>query len=386
MEKPLDIAVSLRLDIMPGREQLTGILRYVKEQGRNWNLRLKTWKELVDDISDNCMNARGYILSEVPPDTVSSFLSANSVPTVTIDTPSGLFKKRRCGITAIELDNAKIGRMGAEHFCSIGRYRTFAFVLDRDSSHWAESRCRAFVEYVTENGIPCQVYNEDNDAAMPEWLARIPKPLGIMVACDRRMVNVLEACREARLEIPEQVALLGVDNESMYCNFTQPSLSSIDPGLEEEGYRAAAELDSLISARRARPCRHLFLPPLRVVERESTAVLLPTAALISKATAFINGNAAKGIKVSDVVREIRVSRSLAELRFRQIQGESIRSAIEKRRLSLAKRLVETTDCRISEIVNSCGFTNRRQLERSFLKQEKTTATCLKIQTSSPMKS
>lgn len=368
VDKPLDIAVSLRLDIMPGREQLTGILRFVKERSRNWNLHLKTGKELVDDISNCCMNSKGYILSETPPDAVTSFLATTSIPTVTIDTPSELFDKRRYGITAIELDNAMIGRMGAAHFQSKGRYRTLAFVLDRNSSHWAEKRCSAFAKSASENGIPCCIFNDGNGIALHKWLARLPKPIGMMVACDRRMAQVLEACQEARLDIPEQVAILGVDNESMYCNYTRPSLSSIDPGLEEEGFKAAAELDSLLNARYPRPCKQLFLPPLRVVERESTAVLLPAVALIKKATAFINGNVSKRIKVPDVVREMKVSRSLAELRFRQIQGESIRSAIENRRLSMAKRLIENTDCRILEIVNSCGFSNRRQMERAFLRR------------------
>jgi LacI family transcriptional regulator len=366
MEKPRLITVSLRLDIMPGREQLIGIFRHVKKYGRNWNLSLKTQDELAAEIAaGHHIPSDGYIFSETPPASVSAYLAHSTTPLVTIDAPSGLFPSSRRNLTILELDNNMIGRIGADYFHAKGRYRSFAFIEDDKHSHWAVCRRDAFRAAAHRYGIPCLVYDASNDDTLADWLNALDKPAAIMVACDRRTIRVLECCRGNGLDIPRQVALLGVDNESMYCNFTQPSLSSVDPNLEEEGFRAAHELDILLRTRRPCPRKQTKLKPGHVVERESTATVLPAALLIQKALAFIDSHAAKGITPADVAREIRVSRSLAELRFRQIHGQTIHATLTARRLAIVRKLAETTTCRIGEIVRAGGFSNRRQVERLF---------------------
>lgn len=348
---------------MPGREQLIGVFRFVKSHGRRWNLLLLTHVELAEAFRrGEQLDADGYIVSEIPPQPVGNQLTSSHVPVVTIDSPPS-FVSRPEQVVNVELDNAGIGHMGAAHFFSMGRFLSFAFVPAKEERHWSMERAKAFCQAVRDHGFDCAVYAPDKEPPLTDWLRTLPKPTAVMVACDRRMIAVLEACRTAGIVIPEQLALLGVDNEEMYCNFTEPSLSSIDPGLEDEGFKAAAALDSLMRARKPRPSRRLHLKPLRIVARESTSVLLPAALMMRKALAFIEGNAARGIRTSDVVREMHVSRRLAELRFRQLCGKTIREAIVDRRLLLARRLLDNSRCSVGEIVRSCGFTNRRQFER-----------------------
>lgn len=368
MEKSKKVVVSLRTDIMPGREHLIGVFRFVKSHGRRWNLITLSHLELAESLRNGRLaDADGYIVSEIPPPPVSHVLSGLACPIVTIDSPKSFIDRTR-QVVNIELDNAGIGRMGAAHFLSMGRFMSFAFVPARENRHWSHERAAAFRYAVKGHGIGCSVYTPDKDPPLANWLQKLPKPAAVMVACDRRMIEVLEASQEADISIPEQLALLGVDNEEMYCNFTEPTLSSIDPGLESEGIKAAAALDRLMRARKPRQTQTVYLPPRRIVQRESTSAILPAAMMIRKARAFIDGNATKGIKPSDVVREMHVSRRLAELRFRQLSGKTIRETIIERQLTLAKRLLDTTSCSVGEIVTSCGFSNRRQFERLFKQQ------------------
>ena len=373
MEKSKKVIVSLRTDIMPGREQLIGVFRFVKSNGRRWNLTILSHLELAASLRNGKQaDADGFIVSETPPQPVRHVLSSLECPVVTIDSPTSFISRAR-QVVNIELDNAGIGRMGAAHFLAMGRFMSYAFVPAKENRHWSHERASAFQHAVKGHGLGCSVFTPEKDPPLANWLLKLPKPAAVMVACDRRMIEVLEACREADISIPEQLALLGVDNEEMYCNFTDPTLSSIDPGLEIEGIKAAAALDRLMCARKPRKSQTTLLPPRRVVQRESTSALLPAALMIRKAKAFIDGNATKGIKPSDVAREMHVSRRLAELRFHQLNGKTIRETIIERQLTLAKRLLDTTPCTIGEIVTSCGFSNRRQFERLFRKHFGNTA-------------
>lgn len=364
MKQVRRIIVSLRLEIMPGREQLIGVFRFIKSRGLNWNPIILTHDQFAAKLTEwGRVAADGVIISEVAPEPINTILSAQTLPVVKIDSPNDFIPTRK-NLTTINLDNQAIGRMGAEHFFGMGQFNQFAFVPSKESRHWSRERTQAFVSCVREHGHACSVFDHRR-GSLEDWLRNLAMPTAVMVSCDREMIGVLEACRTAGLAIPEQVALLGVDNEEMYCNFTSPSLSSIDPGLEAEGFCAAQELDRLLRDGKVKPHKFINLRPSRVVERESTSLILPAARMIQKAQVFINSTACKGIKVADVVRGMHVSRRLAELRFRQLLGRSIQSCILESRLAQARRMLERTKNPIQEIVMSCGFSSRRQLERLF---------------------
>lgn len=360
------IVIALRLDISPGREQLTGILRYIKQHGKDWDIQLRTREQLEGYPSNSLLSrADGIIASESQSEGITDYLATHNIPTVLIDAPKSLYRKRTHNITLVSLDNRSIGEMGVRHFMSRGRPTAFAFVTDKGRRPWAVQRAESFAKEVSKCHMPCRIFDDPDLKGFHDWLQRQPKPVAIMTACDRRLNDILECCRESKLKIPEQVLILGVDNDEMYCSHSSPTMSSIDPGLEHEGFIAATKLSRILSARRPLPKSSTLLQPVCIYERESTSRILPAAALIAKGMAFIDGNASRPIGVSDVVDAMGVSRRLAELRFRQLKEMSISDAIANRRLKLLTRKIKDSDCNVSELIKSCGFTNRRQLERLF---------------------
>lgn len=360
------IVTALRLDISPGREQLIGILKYIKRHGKNWDIQLRTRDQLLNTPASAFLtDVDGIIASESQVRDIANRISSCSIPTVLIDAPHDILKERKHNIALVSLDNQAIGEMGASHFFLRGRATAYAFVTDKECRPWAIQRAAAFAKAVRRNKAPCQIFDRPDLSVFQDWLQAQQKPVAVMAACDRRLNDIMECCRELKLDIPGQVLILGVDNDEMYCTHSDPSLSSIDPGLEREGAVAAERLDRILSSKRLRRRSSVFLRPVQVFDRESTSTVLPAATLIARGIAFIEGNANKPIGVSDVVAAMGVSRRLADLRFRQLKGTSISSAIGETRMKMVLVKAKSSRCSISELTKSCGFSNRRQLERLF---------------------
>lgn len=368
MGKLQKIVISLRLDISPGREQLTGIFRYMKKNGVKWDIQLRSHEKLLNDEGrDTILHADGLIASESQVASCVAEIENTSIPVVLIDAPKRFLPNRDSNIVLINLDNAAIGRMGARHFLSRGRPNAFAFVTDKENRPWARQRAEAFARNVRKLGFDCAYFDGQEKEALSAWLGHQQPPVAIMTACDRRLDFVQEACRANQLDIPNQVQLLGVDNDEQYCTHTNPSISSIEPGLENEGMMAADALDKMMKSSKPSPRKTILLAPQRICIRESTSKVLPATTLISKALAFIDGNVRKPIDVNDVVMALNVSRRLVDLRFRQLLNKSVSEIIAEKRIKLVLKRIEDHKCPTSELVLSCGFKNRRQLERLFRK-------------------
>ena len=198
--------------------------------------------------------------------------------------------------------------------------------------------------------------------ALTDFLASLPKPAGVMTTYDGRAAHVLNVCSAAGLAVPHQVAVIGVDNDEFFCNFSSPPLSSVLPDFEGGGRMAAEMLENLMAGHRP---REAHIPVRKVVVRESTAPLPPATALVESALAFIRAHATEGATAADVVRHLGVSPRLAELRFRELRGETIRAAIEKERLDLVKRLLRTTARPIGSIAREAGFKSPIRLSLLF---------------------
>ena len=171
-------------------------------------------------------------------------------------------------------------------------------------------------------------------------------------------------------QVPEQVSVLGVDDDVLLCDFTNPPLSSVKPDHEQVGYRAAAELDVLMNARTKttrKKARVVLCQIKGVTERATTKPLAPSSALIKKALDYIDKHACEGATVKDVVAHLGISRSLADLRFRETLGVSILDTLTKRRLNEVVRLLFTTDYSIKRISLTCGFNNIKHLKWLFKK-------------------
>ena len=345
-----------------GRDFLYGLSNYLKERP-SWSIRLMpTDEELSDDIVDAIRSGTfdGIV-------TDGGTLAENPVLQSHKGTALVVFGTRASGdqddnITYIQNDNRTIGRIGAQHFLGLGNFRSFGFVPTVRAHPWSLDRAAGFAEELARAGLKADVFAE---RSLTAWLQRLPKPCAVMTAWDSRAIEVVETAKKSGLNVPRQVAVLGVDNDELLCGFTTPSISSVYPPHKENGFAAGQALDRLFEKTGGGGNNVIVCSGARIVQRESTAPLTPASHLILSALEFIQKNAARNIRVDDVVSHLKVSRRLADLRFQELQGESILETITRIRLEeVAKRLL-TTRLPVSKIAKSCGFDNVSYLGKIF---------------------
>jgi LacI family transcriptional regulator len=185
------------------------------------------------------------------------------------------------------------------------------------------------------------------------------------MACnDFRGTQALDACRRAGIAVPEEVAVVGVDNEELVCTLANPPLSSVVPNARSIGYEAAALLDRLMRGE-PEPTTPLFIPPVEVITRLSTDVNAIADPEVATAMRFIREHACEGIAVADVLSQVPVSRSVLQRRFRGLLGRSIHGEIAGVRLQRAKQLLIETDLPLAAIAQRTGFSHVEYLCAAF---------------------
>jgi len=241
---------------------------------------------------------------------------------------------------------------------------------------WAAERAKAFVQCVEEAGFSCSTFRgrhrtprnwEPMQESICRWLDSLPKPLGLMAATDKRARHVLEACKKLSLRVPEQVAVVGVDNDEMLCQLATPPLSSVKQGTRQLGYQAAALLDKMMSGNTPSELKYV-IPPETVVRRRSTDVLAIEDMEMAAVVRFIRDHATEGIKARDVVQMAGVSRSTLESRFEAILGHSVHAEIRRVQLERAKELIAFSDLPLKHVARVSGFTSVQYLTY-FFRQE-----------------
>jgi LacI family transcriptional regulator len=268
------------------------------------------------------------------------------------------------GLPWVGSDHAGIGRLGATHLLVRG-YRHFAYA-GFTGELWAAKRRDGFKSAVEASGFPVSVYEStwrgpgvpqwDADSEkIVRWLSKLPQPLAIMTCNDARGLHVLDACARMDALVPEQIAVVGVDNEDFLCELCNPPLSSVEPDPERIGYTAAELLDSMMAGKKtAKPCS-IQIDPIRVVARRSTDALAIEDRNVAAAMRYIRDQAAHGCTVEDVLKHVRVSRSFLERRFRHYLKRSPQSEIRAVQMSRVKQLLVETDFTLERIAERCGF-------------------------------
>lgn len=375
---PRKVMVAFALSYGSGRDGLTGVFRHLGGRG-NWNLRLvQSEAELLAEISSarDGAGVDGFIVTApFVTEAVAAALSKTDVPTVLMNVPPEVLSSSRKNVVFVRNDDERIGVAAAQYFLSLGRFRSHAFVPTARAKDWCDRRERGFKAELARRGAPCATYAAGNSADAPAdrkalglWLKALPKPAAVMAAFDERALQVMECCREMRIDVPGQVALIGVDNDVLLCENAAVPLASVIPDNEQAGADAAALLDSLMRGRRRnaakRPETRTYMPK-GIAERASAKPISPAAGLISRAMVFIRQHAASDIRVPDVVGHLGVSRRLADKRFREYQGESILQTITRIRLDEVKRRLQKTNASIKSISTSCGFPDANYLKILF---------------------
>ena len=220
----------------------------------------------------------------------------------------------------------------------------------------------------------CHLYRPKEEGAAAEqvaeigrWIATLPKPVGIMACYDSRGQQVLDACRSAGLAVPDEVAVIGVDNDELLCELASPPLSSVVPNAHRAGYVAAARLDRLMAGKKVTPMAEL-IPPLGVANRHSTDAFALDDRAIVRAVRMIREHACEGINVSDVLKTVPLSRRVLEQRFQKLLGRTPREEILQVRLARVKQLLGETELALYQIAERTGFEHVEYLSVVFKRE------------------
>jgi LacI family transcriptional regulator len=267
-----------------------------------------------------------------------------------------------------------IGRMAVDCFLDRGSHRLAYCGLDE--MYWSRQRGETFRRRAVEAGCEIRVYEQPkgrkrrtDEAERPilaDWLRSLLKPTALLACNDDRAKQVLAACKMAALEVPDEIAILGVDNDELVCELEYPQLSSIALGVEAAGYAAATLLGELMTGhQRGRTRERIVVSPLYVVERQSTDVLAMEDGDVAAALRFIRAQAREGIQVRDVAEATALSRRALQQRFRRVLGRSIHDEIKRTRIDHMARLLVTTNLPITEIARLLQCTEVKNLARYF---------------------
>jgi len=268
------------------------------------------------------------------------------------------------GVPKIRPDNFGIGRLGAEHFIELG-FQNFGFAGFSDMA-WACERRDGFVETVRGAGHECALFDivypgdttpswvEHQISGLAVWLKKVPKPIGLMGCMDLRAQQLINAAHAADILVPEEVAVLGANNDPIRCELADPSLSSVALNSYQSGYRAASLLSDILAGRKVASFDQR-VEPISVVTRHSTDVLAVADRNVVSALSFIREQACSGITVDQVLQHAHVSRSQMERKFRQHIGRSPQAEIRRVQLRKIRQLLLETDFPLKQIAELTGF-------------------------------
>lgn len=310
------------------------------------------------------------IIARVDSADIAQALRRTGLPVVDVSA-----ERARSEFPRVSIDNRAVARLAAEHLLG-KRLRHFAYCGD-GTTLWSKQRGLAFASAIKAHGLACTEFQvkprepggwDSEVPALAKWLKQQARPLGLLACFDGRAQFVLEACHAARLNVPEEVAVLGVDNDELICELCDPPLSSVLPNARRTGYEAAAILTRLMAGKKPVAGDSREIEPVRVVERRSTDALAVNDRHVGAALQYIRAHAQDGIGMKDVLRAVPVSRTLLEKKFIQVLGESPHRHIKRLKLERVRQLLAETDVPIARIADMTGFESPSYLSAAFKKE------------------
>lgn len=268
------------------------------------------------------------------------------------------------GVPKVRPDNVGFGHLGAEHFIDRS-YQHFGFA-GFSNNGWSRERRDGFLEALGLAGRTCDVFDVDYpgdytpfwDAqqidALIAWLRRLPRPVAIMACNDLRAHQVISAAHAAGILVPEEVAVLGANNESIRCELACPPLSSVRPNAFQSGYKAAEVLATLMQ-KQDPDSFDIRVESIGIATRPSTDVLAINNRNVTIALTHIRQKACEGLTVNAVAKEAYISRSQLEKKFRRYLGRSPQAEIRRVQMAKIKQLLVETDYRLKKIADLSGF-------------------------------
>lgn len=348
------------------RELLAGVRHYVSEHGP-WSAILEL-RALDSSPPPWLRNWDGDgVLSRTFTQKTADVITATGLPTVELRSTH-----LRHDFPFVGVDNSQVGSMVAEHFLERGH--THFATLSLHTESFFEERTRNFKKAVEAAGHACAELPErgadsvrdweKSQTRLIEWLDSLPRPLGVFAANDQLGVRMLEACRRGGIAVPEQVAIVGCENEETLCSFASPTLTSVQFDGAAVGYLAARNLDLMMRGRRPQK-RRTLAPPKHIVARESSDELAVSDHLVARAAQIIRENATAGINVDELCRRLNASRSTLERRMKGALRRTPKEEILRIRFREVERLLRDTDLPIDAIAEQTGFVHSHYLQAAF---------------------
>jgi LacI family transcriptional regulator len=283
------------------------------------------------------------------------------------------------GIPNLSPDDALVAKAAVNHMLDRG-LRQFAFCGFR-GLRFSDQRKASFCDILSARGYPVNVFEDGepgrtiglvafeqkwlNDLdRMEVWLRELPKPIGLMACNDVRAYQVSNACREAGLNVPDEVAIVGVDNDPTLCELATPPLTSIDPNPAKVGYEAAALLQRMIESNGSAP-DEVLVEPTGIISRRSSDVLAISDRDVVEAVRCVRDRACQGFTVEDLVAYTAVSRSTLDRWFTKFLGRSVSDEITRVRIERVKELLATTNLVVEEVSHLAGFSHPETMYRLF---------------------
>ena len=378
IDKMPQIAVMLPPSIKVCRDMRQGVLRYVRTHGP-WSLHLIDDRSVQQRLSDSPELYSGLIGEPVTSAEINMVASMR-VPMVLVDPQISGVTPAYCRVLAhsslIRCDSAEVGRCAARYFLDRG-FRNFAYVGAPAGNTWSKERLSAYQNAVRVAGFRVSVFRirrgadptlSDELADLGPWLLSLPKPCAVFCAWDLRARQVVDACRMAEVRIPEEVSVLGVDDDEDLCLSSVPPISSVRLDAERAGYEAARLLDDMLRGVRGRDV--VNYGPVGIAMRDA-AVAVGGAGdpVVTSAAEFIGINATHSPSVADVARHVCVSVRVLERRFSKRTGVTVQNAIERAKIERVKTLLAETNEQVKSIASACGFSTVSHLTARFRRQE-----------------
>lgn len=359
--------------------RLEGVYSFARENG---------WRVLAIDRnqqrSDICSildfwNPIGCIIEGVVDETFANPRNFGRRPVVFCDvSPSICGNKtweRRPLTSFVKHDSFITTSLAVKELKSLG-LENLAYVGFMESTYWSDERAAAFRSETAGWGgeVSFFLYDRkhpfrdalDFQLRLRHWLKNLPKPCSILAANDFMGDQTIAACFQLGIDIPHQVALIGIDNEEVRCEHLRPSLTSVEPDFRRAGRLAAETLAEMIDCAE-HACGYRTFGPARIVRRQSTAVTPIKSRIVSDALETIRLKACSGIKAADVLSQMGGSRSSAERLFRRVTGCSVLEKLNERRLEEVKNLLNRPDVKIESLADYCGYRSGSFLRRHFKK-------------------
>ncbi|QGJ69972.1 Xylose operon transcription regulator XylR [Planctomycetales bacterium 10988] len=367
MNKTPHVALLIETSRSYGREILRGIRRYVTEHGP-WSIFMEL-RSLESPPPPWLKHWQGDgILTRTGTPEMARAISQAKVPAIELRT-------RRFGehFPFVGIDNQALVQSVVRHFLDRG-FRNFA-VYALDTEDYFAERCDGFLAEVQKVGFECHLYRQAGSREQPaqwekqqerlrRWLSKLPKPIGVLACTDQLGFWLLDACKRAELAVPEEVAVVGVENDDSLCTMASPPLTSVPLGGEQIGYRAAEELAALMEGKSS-PTEPILLPPPDIVVRQSSDIVAIDDPEIAEAIRYIREHATHGIGVEDILHTVAISRSSLERRMRELLGRSPNAEINRVRLEHVKRFLLETDLSLDRIAEKAGFRHPQYLSELF---------------------